>query len=567
MLIVNFNCDIKELYQMMDVFMPRIGKISPGGESTGTAATEQSLDAPFELKSRKKPSSSQSSKVFQERVVPGGPPESDGDYRFQGSQIFLAKQEGIIHKIYSRVTSFFSQEESIPQDRRYAPGAINREAQKIMDRINAPRRSANHPDIESLIDKTAVGVMEILGPERITDRAPIDQTVRYVFEERAIWRQSSEKLKFFFGKESVVIHYNPDSDRVTLEISGYWIDFDTLIPIHKTEFMWGIPSFEREIDKILDFIAEHKDRQGLGYIHASSSSLKKDIEFLGEGRVVVFLNKKEDRVRFDGSARIDRVAISLRQEKFEGVYASSFSKGKRIMYIDPEVANELAGEKWVIASRWKGYENNYGDKKYYTLYSWAKQEDLRITLTKGIISGGREFLSQSEIDSIASQLSNIVKTLRKKGVVHCNLTPENIILERKQDGKIQVKVRGFESAILLKKKEQAIPYIENVKYVSPELARAYLLTDEKERNSAIKSALEHQDEWAAGVVLAELCGVNLPWVDMSDHQSLIMIGRMKNPFFQEPLNKHSIQHLAWRALRPQIEQRIPIYKKPKERIS
>lgn len=148
-------------------------------------------------------------------------------------------------------------------------------------------------------------------------------------------------------------------------------------------------------------------------------------------------------------------------------------------------------------------------------------EDLkRMYLVMEYCSGGelfteilkRQSFSEGDAAKIFFQILSAVSYLHSNGVIHGDLSPENILLEEKR-GSLSIKLVDFGSAILASEKNTKLPKNGKAYYLAPE----------------IYDGIYHDksDMWSCGIILYILLCGHPPFDGENDEQIISLVKRSR----------------------------------------
>lgn len=124
----------------------------------------------------------------------------------------------------------------------------------------------------------------------------------------------------------------------------------------------------------------------------------------------------------------------------------------------------------------------------------------------------RQSFSEEDSAKIFFQILSAVSYLHSKGIVHGDLSPENILLEEKH-GSLNVKIADFGSAVLNKEKRFANADVGKAYYTAPEVYEGVMT--------------ENSDMWSLGVILYILLCGHPPFDGENDEQIISLVKRAK----------------------------------------
>ncbi|MCI5066775.1 protein kinase [bacterium] len=146
-----------------------------------------------------------------------------------------------------------------------------------------------------------------------------------------------------------------------------------------------------------------------------------------------------------------------------------------------------------------------GDGNYYMAMDYCDGVPLKYKLET------EKFFSYSDALEISIQILDVLHAAHEKGIVHGDIKPENIMLDRESEGEIHVKVLDFGTAVLKQQfVEEDGAVFGTPCYMSPEQAAGEVLLDQR------------SDIYSLGVLLFELLTGQVPYEGSTVVQTLLM---------------------------------------------
>ncbi|OMJ70823.1 hypothetical protein SteCoe_31123 [Stentor coeruleus] len=145
-------------------------------------------------------------------------------------------------------------------------------------------------------------------------------------------------------------------------------------------------------------------------------------------------------------------------------------------------------------------------KRFYLVMEYCSGGDLFTEILK------RQSFSEADAAKIFYQILSAVSYLHSNGVIHCLLSPENILLEEKRDS-LHIKIINFGSAILNTEKLSYLPINGKAYYMAPEMYDGI--------------CTEKSDMWSCGIILYILLCGHPPFDGDNDEEIISLAKRLR----------------------------------------
>lgn len=144
--------------------------------------------------------------------------------------------------------------------------------------------------------------------------------------------------------------------------------------------------------------------------------------------------------------------------------------------------------------------------RFYLVMEYCSGGDLFTEILK------RQSFSEADAAKIFYQILSAVSYLHSNRVIHCSLSPENILLEEKR-GSLNIKIINFGSAILSTEKLAHLPINGKAYYMAPEMYDGI--------------CTEKSDMWSCGIILYILLCGHPPFDGDNDEQIISLAKRLR----------------------------------------
>jgi hypothetical protein len=254
-------------------------------------------------------------------------------------------------------------------------------------------------------------------------------------------------------------------------------------------------------------------------VHPNKTIYKRDIKGVklpravqidADGSIFIHFNKskEKDRVIGTGSFKKVRFAVKLNDMQVYAVAKVRVTTQQQLVAQQEEgrflkLLKGLDGvsqiEKEVLVKGKKGQDKLLLIQPYYN------SGDLFTNIDRG-------FLTPKEKLKITLDLLKGLASIHSKGIIHCDMKPQNVFLSENEQGKLSAFIGDFGLSTLNTDDKKKEMMAGTPSFFSPEYAKATLSHDSEEIKT---TTTENLDSWALGTTLLMLyTGTNNPpWLD------------------------------------------------------